>query len=285
MVVHLGRQQIVLYDPQQNQAFGFEFPKEIVSDVTVLNDIEYKKLISRALAQYKIAKQKSLIILSKDVYFVKPIDESKTEEGGVAISPADQLIEWRDAAPFANVYAKLIKQQKGSVALAASRDFFEPLIDSLNELGYSVVTLVPELVVPADLSGGLTPEMAAVISRDAKALDEFNFLESEEKPKQFAVAPTAPEDKKRTLLLAGVFLVLLLILGVVYWYVNLANAPHTEKSLPPPPPVPALPAMPPLLEDPNATSATDAASENSSQSAEPLLEFPLDNSTSSPSAQ
>ncbi len=281
MVVYLGRQQIVLYDPQQNQVFGFEFPKEIVSDVTVLNDIEYKKLISRALAQYKIAKQKSLIILSKDVYFVKPIDESKTEDGAAANTPADQLVEWRDAAPFANVYAKLIKQQKGSVALAASRDFFEPLIDSLNELGYTVVTLVPELVVVEDLSAGLTPQIGALLSGAVGRLDEFNFLETAEKPRQFAVTPTAPEDKKRTWLLAAVFGILLIILGIVYWYVNIVSAPISPIAPPPAPAAPVVPTVAPLIEDPTATMEAEVASGAAALTQPPL---PVD-SVSTPSGR
>lgn len=264
IVVYLGRQQVGLYDPQQNQVFGFEFPKEIVSDVTVLNDEEYKKLISRALAQYKIGKQKSLIVLSKDIYFTRPITDSKAETGEVK-TPVDQLSEWRDAAPFANVYAKLIKQPQGQLALAASRDFFEPLLHTLNELGYSVTTLVPELVVSADFSAGLTPEIGALLSAEVSKLGEFNFLESEEKPKSFAVAPTAPEDKKRTWILAVVFGVLLLVLGLVYWYVNVLNAPKPPIVPAPMPVAPIIPTVAPVLEDPLATNAAEVMTETETE--------------------
>lgn len=255
VVLYLGRQQLGLYDPRQNQVFGFEFPKEIVSDLTVLNDEEYKKLLSRALAQYKIAKQKACIVLARDIYFTKPIDETKSQSRAEVKTADVQLKEWQESAPFANVYARVVKQQNQSVGLVVGRDFFEPLLNSLNELGYEVTTLIPELVAPADFSSGLTVENGAVLSNSADKPSEYNFLESQAKAQAFTITSTTPEDKKRTWLLLVVFGVLLLLLAAVYWYVNIfssSSPPPTPMVVPPTAPVPT--ALPVLTEPEVATT-------------------------------
>jgi hypothetical protein len=93
-------------------------------------------------------------------------------------------------------------------------------------------------------------------------LEEFDLLESEEKPKLITTSATTPAEKRRTLLLVGVFTALTLILVAVWWWTNRSTPPVK-------PVVPVLPAVsaPPIQVDQLLPEEPEVATPSSSESA------------------
>lgn len=267
MVIYVRRQQLDFFVPSGKQLFSLPFSPEVVADVSILKPEEYKKAVSKCLAQHKIEKHKVLLVLAKEVCFVKPVViPQKTTDPTQVLTTEEQVKQMRDSMPYGNVYARAIKFPKEQTIVAVNRDFFEPLLEILKTMAYDVTTLVPELAVDMDLTqSGLTAEIGQQLARSVDRLESFDLLENEEKPRQFITATATPEEKKRTWLLAVVFLCLLLVLGVVYWYVSDADAKERARrtSAPVAPTVApvASPAPTTLLPVPVTTPVASAATE------------------------
>lgn len=238
MVVYLDRNEAHFFDPKQNKVFVIAFDKKICDSLQVLNISEYKKLIGKFIAKYDIKKQKVLVILKSSVYVSKTPEEilNAHEKNSTdlklstveAIDFATKLL--RESMPFTNVYVKMIHQQKKTVLVAINRDFFEPLLDALNELGFETTTLVPEEILPVQLlRDGFNAKTGAQLGKMVQTLEANDLLEDERKVRQFITTKATPAEKKRTWLLFLFFVFLILILIGVYWFVSEQDKKELEE--------------------------------------------------------
>lgn len=262
IVCYFQRSRLSVYIPSRNEVAALDFPPTILADITVVDQDQFRKAITKLLAQYKVEESPVLVVLATDVCFMQEIEANEKKEE----KPVSEVVkELRSSMPYANVFARSLQYGKHQVAIALNREFYEPLLAVFRDEGFEVTTLVPELVLGQSLTeSGLTPEIAVQLTAAIDKLDAFDLLKSEEKPKIITATAQTPEDKKRTLLLVGVFVVLVLILVGVWWWVN----------RPGPTPTPIVPVVP-VLEEPiqpapellSAPEATTAAASESGESA------------------
>lgn len=221
LIGYFQRSRFSLYMPGSNQVAALDFPPTIVADLTVVDTDQFRKAITKLLAQYKLEPGPVLIVLATDVCFVQeiPAEVKKGEP-----TPQDIVKDLRSSMPFANVFARQLQLGKRQLAIGLNREFYEPLLAAFHEEGFEVTTLIPEIVLTTPLATtGLTPELAAGLTAAVDKLEAFDLLESAEKPKMITTTAQTPEDKKRTLLLVGVFAFLTLLLIGVWWWTNSAE--------------------------------------------------------------
>lgn len=280
LIGYFQRSRFSLYMPGSNQVAALDFPPTILNDLTVVDTEQFRKAITKLLAQYNLDEGPVLIVLATDVCFIQevPSEQKKGEP-----TPQDIVKELRSSMPFANVFARLLQLGKRQLAIGLNREFYEPLLAAFHEEGFEVTTLIPEVVLTTPLTTtGLTPELALGLSAAVDKLEAFDLLESSEKPKMITTSAQTPEDKKRTLLLVGVFVFLTLLLVGVWWWTN-RSQPNKPTVVPVVPvtieepsglvlePVTAVPdplvSTASALLDESATPAAAIASESASESA------------------
>lgn len=262
MIIYARRQQLDFCLPMAKQVFSLPFSPELLVDLTILNPEEYKKSVSKSLAQHKVEKHNVLVVLANEVCFSQPVLPSpKSENQTQQVTLDQQLKNFRESMPFSSVYVRVLKFSKDQQIVGVNRDFFEPLLEILHEQEHRVTTMVPERATSFDLTKtGLTLENGALLAKEVGKLEAFDLLESEEKPRQLITTTATPEEKKRTWLLVAIFLFLLLTLALVYWYVTDADEKERAKKMTPTAPIVA-PIVEPVaipVEQPLAPASSDS---------------------------
>lgn len=259
-VCFFQRSRLSLYIPARKEVAALDFPPTILNDVTVIDQDQFTKAVTKLLAQYKVDPGPVLIVLASDVCFTQEVEmiDAKTKQSATEVVKA-----LRTSMPYTNVFARVIHQGKREIAVALNREFYEPLLAVFRDEKFDVTTLVPEFILSTPIAEtGLTPEIAVQLGLMVDKLESFDLLESQEKARMITTSAQTPEDKKRTLMLVGVFTVLTLILVAVWWWTN-------QSAPPPKPKVPVVPAVveQPALPVPSATPepATDSASTASAE--------------------
>ena len=268
-VIYLQRSKVSIYLPGKKAVAEIDFPPTVLSDVQVVDQEQFTKLISKTLAQYKNEPGPVLVILANDVCFTLSVTPEE-KDGGAGV-----LQQLRRATPFSNVFTRIIKLPKQIIALSLNRDFFEPLLTVLREQKYEVTTMVPEIALTQQISGNLTAESAQSLAESVTKLEAYDLLESQEKRQLITTTAQSPEDKKRTVLLVGVFVALLAVLAAVWWWSNrqAPAAPVVVPTIPVasmaplPPFVPEATPLSPLTAEP---AATESASDSGLLSVEPV---------------
>ena len=254
-VCFFQRSRLSIYIPARKEVAALDFPPTILADVTVIDQEQFKKAVTKLLAQYKADAGPVLIVLATDVCFVHEIEVDAKKEKK---PNAEILNELRSSMPYTNVFARVIHQGKRELAVALNREFYEPLLAVLREEGFDVTTLIPEFILSTPIAEtGLTPELAVQLAAMVDKLESFDLLESQEKARMITTSAQTPEDKKRTLMLVGVFTLLTLILVAVWWWTNQST----------PPPKPKVPVVPAVIEQPAlpvATVVPEVASDSAS---------------------
>lgn len=252
-VCYFQRSRLSVYIPARKEVATLDFPPTILMDITVIDQEQFQKAITKLLAQYKVDEGPVLIVLATDVCFIKEIvDEPNTEKKPVE----EKVRELRSSMPYSNVFARVISHGKNQVAVALNREFYEPLLAVFRAEGFDVTTLVPEFVLPQPLmETGLTPELGLQLAGMVDKLETFDLLESQDKPKLITTTAQTPEVKRRTLLLTVVFILLTLVLVGVWWWTNRSAKPVQ-------PIVPIIPIIEPSASPVVQPDATEAASES-----------------------
>lgn len=260
-VCYFQRSRLSVYMPQRKEVAVLDFPPTILADITVVDQDQFRKAITKLLAQYKVDAGPVLIVLASDVCFIKEV----VVEAGAEKKPVDEIVrELRSSMPYTNVFARVVHQGKNEIAVALNREFYEPLLAVFREEGFDVTTLVPEFILSQPIAEtGLSPEFSLQLAEMVEKLEAFDLLESQEKPKLITTSAQTPEDKRRTLLLAAVFVVLTLILVGVWWWTNQSVAPAK-------PVVPVIPVSEPAASVTPIPEATplDATASAGSESAQ-----------------
>ena len=252
LVCYFQRSRLSVFLPDRGEVATLDFPPTILADVTVVDQEQFKKTITKLLAQYNIEPSPVLVVLGKNSCFVTEIaaDDKRTNE--------EVMAELRMSMPYTNVFVRIIHQGKKKSVLALNREFYEPLLDVFTQQNFEVTTLIPELILSQSLEEtGLTPEAALELAAAVPKLEEFDLLEVVDKPKLITTTAQTPEDKKRTIILVSVFVVLILLLIGVWWWTTRVQ----------PVPVPIVPVIPVTVEQPGLASPTPEVAPESTASA------------------
>ena len=284
-VCYFQRSRLSIYIPAHKEVATLDFPPTILADITVVDQEQFKKAITKLLAQYKVEAGPVLVVLASDVCFVQEIVQDEAKEK----KPTDEVVkELRLSMPFTNVFVRIIRQGKKQTVLALNREFYEPLLDVFTQQSFEVTTLIPEMILSQSLGEtGLSAEIALQLTAAVDKLEEFDLLETEDKPKLITTSAQTPEDKKRTLLLASIFAVLTLLLVAVWWWTN-RSAPEVAPVVPVIPMVveqPVLPTQLPVIAPQSSAAASESGTLSATTSSKVVVSDQFATKSASPSAK
>lgn len=222
LVLYLEKSKLSFYVGLTGQTFSVDLPPEIMSDMELKDSLKLKKLLKNVIESQELSPTTVIIVLAPSVYFTFELSEDPAE------SIEDQLESHKAQIPFTSPFVKDIKLDTNKrLAIGLNRDMYEPLITFLNSFSFDVTTLVPAHVVPGAIAeSGLTPAVGRDIISAYNKLEQSDFLEPSIRRKKIITSRNdqEPSQRNRVFVLAGVFLLLILILGYFVWRMMNENA-------------------------------------------------------------
>lgn len=220
-ILYVSKNSIRFYDPTYNTVFSIPGIENCIKDLEIINIQQLDTAIKSFVEANKLVSAYLLILLASDALF-----EKNTQ--GVMGSQNDQHEEatqqFLDNVPFENVAVRIF-QLDGKMLhiVATNRDLIDALANSFEKEGF-----VPSYVLPEYALGQPIPNFdlsAAILT--LKKLDSIKGfgIVTEDKPVQQKTekTTTASQVKKespkntRQWILIGVFVVMLIVLGIVLY--------------------------------------------------------------------
>lgn len=237
-VIYLLRDRFQIFIPGLPNVLEFLFVQEIVRDLDIVNKDLLFNLLKLFITSNKIPVSSLVIVIADSASIIKDFTEQAQadKQSEQLIKPQEQANEFLACIPFEETSTKLIPITNGVRAYGVNKELYESIKDSFVEAGFEVPWVFPAITVGPEISAktALDAEAISSILRKIPLLKEFNLLRqpflapgSEEKEEQNkgtsdnAESVEAPKqgdksDKKRIIMLAGVFVVLIIVLILVY---------------------------------------------------------------------
>lgn len=227
-VLYLLKDRFQIYTSLTSTIFELRFSAKSVHNFRVLNQEMLAKEVDKLIVGSNIPPSNLIIVISDDASFITDIDQeklSKQEEKFQEQAPAEQLIV-RTMHPA------------GSVRLyATNRDLYQCIKIAFEKRGFTIEFVLPGFVFSNNLGprSGLTPEMAAIVFKEAISLQRYDLLVdpkvfSEQETSLFRKQETFREQRKKDIMhlyaMANVFGVLV-IAFLVIWNINNSTPSQT----------------------------------------------------------
>jgi hypothetical protein len=264
-VIYIFRDKFQIYTSLMSNILEFRFIDDIVHDLDVVNKELLENILKIFIDSNKIIPCNLVITLSDSVCFVQdfelPIDSTTSAEQNKAQPKNDSLArrksemrekieKFLEHVPFEDVASQRISIPNGARIYATNQDLFEVIKTVFEQKGFYVDAVVPGAVIGNNFSSleGITPTSANSILQALPLFKKNNMLIQQphavEKPKidekdenvanieiaeSEAVKKTKPKtNKKRLVLLSGVFGFLIILLVVVYISSNQSSSTSVQ---------------------------------------------------------
>ena len=229
-IVFLDKNGFDLYTPTQESLLRFTFPKDAVQDMEVMQTELFISSVTSFITTYQIPMSMVSILISQDLLFMKDIQTTFPSANESAPANTLSLLEQQklikqflDTVPFEMIENKSFPIQNGIRVVATNKALYDGIRLAFEHTGSTVQAVIPAFMLGTTNQGeGLTDEVVTAVINMNEQIKQESFvihaasllpLTPEEKKKEFLSLP-----KKQTKLYAyaGVFIVLLGILGFMY---------------------------------------------------------------------
>ncbi|MGI8419811.1 MAG: hypothetical protein ACR2LN_04155 [Candidatus Levyibacteriota bacterium] len=252
-VVYLQKDKLQLYSPLLGNVLELRFGPDFIRDLDIISIEVLENKIKTFVTAGRIAPCNLIYVLADNAYFIKDFaPPTQTKPSAASAEVAKQIIqkqadEFIEHVPFDNVVSKTIPMKNGIRVCATNKDFFETIAVSFEQLGFSVSSVLPGLIVLPGLSNRpvMDSTMVNAVLQKVSTVREYDMLnqqvyqpvvkqETEEvdEVEQERLQTKKPSNKIRLFALVGVFAVLLILLVVVYLQSQAAPPPKKPASAP-----------------------------------------------------
>lgn len=218
--LYIDQNGILLFTSTTPAVIQFQFPQDIVRDLEIISKDLLQKEILKLIKDNALLPSKYVFVLSGNLLFEKPFVDSKTPDS------QKEIQSFLDNIPFEHT-ATIIFENAESKLIATNKDLYQSLARILEQQGSIVEYIFPAYILGIDVNQALvmTQPLLSDVHRKAPTFKQFSFFTDVLTPAQKSVEKDNRQEKKqekrddkkgnkRTVLLIGVFLALLLILGV-----------------------------------------------------------------------
>lgn len=251
-IIYIDRNTICYYGGNVHTPIAFPFPKEIVTDMEIINESELSKQISEWVKTHKIEPTSSIILLASSIYFQKEIPDNTPPEKRPELKKI-----FVENVPFNETYIQEILIGKSILLVAINTDFVYKIRDIFYSCGFTV-----EAISPVAEIYGLQPvgSFSLQIAQDAlKKISKDNGI-----PLHTAIETsiTASEDilpkaesNRRLYIMLVIFFILIAILGALFYIRRkpkkiVKRTPVTNIS-----PITAIPTIIPTIQEETISSS------------------------------
>jgi len=240
IILFIDRFGFSVYQDTLTNIPKFNFTPDLVANLDVVNAEQFTTLVSTFIQINKIVPSGIAVILSDDVIYIKdlavsapkpiPVQDLKTTSNNDG-EHKDEVESFLENIPFEEVLARVIKTENLNRVVAVNKDLIMTIINAFIEKGSSIDAITPGFMYGQNVNfaTGLTANGVQVILGNAEILRLGNLLTDQEKmilcqDLKGVEADSSPVDavgkkpqNRRQYVLAGIFIILLVILGVVYF--------------------------------------------------------------------
>jgi len=213
-------------------------------------------LVSTFIEINKIVPSSLAVILSDDVIYIKDLAGPIQKPVSAPVSvPApkieatedkehkDEVENFLENIPFEEILARVIKTGNINRIVAVNRDLAMTIVDAFMAKGSTIDSITPGFMYGQNVNftKGLTSDNLKVILGNVEILRSGNLLTDQEKMiigrdiRSEMETPAAIVEKKKQnrtqYILAGIFVILLIILGVVYFLSQKADEASDTKNI------------------------------------------------------
>ncbi|HSW97420.1 MAG TPA: hypothetical protein VLF89_06355 [Candidatus Saccharimonadales bacterium] len=227
-ILFLDKDGFSLYTSTLESPMRFNFPKEIVQDMEILNTEAFTEQVSSFLTTYNVPPSTVTILISHSLLFLQDIptvitlpDESTPPQTISAVEQQKKIQDFLDTVPFEVIESKIYPIEGGIRAVATNKSLYENIITIFEKKGSVIKTVIPAFILGIP-NEGLSDEVITSVINNTDALTAESFmihppeitqLTPEEKKKEFL---SLPKEQTKLYTYGGVFVVLLAILGFMY---------------------------------------------------------------------
>lgn len=267
-VLFLDKDTLTWFVSTTGEVFSIQLDNTVLHEMEIVDPDKLHKILAAVVENKKLSPGSIIMIMASSIFFTFELSNDPT------ISVAEQLTDFAQHSPFTSVFTKDISIGKEKYGICLNRELYENLLSSFSKLDFTFETLVPDLLVKAELAGGFTAEFGNTIIKMKKKLEQQDLLEPDKKRSAISSLKIEKEggSKKRTFMLGSVFL--LLIFTLVFMYLRMQKQ---NEVLFTPPPAPQSASVPEDTEPEEiASSQASSAAElvevlSASASADPVL--------------
>jgi len=255
IILFIDRFGFSVYQDTLTNIPKFSFTPDLVVNQDVINKEQFTKLIETFIQINKIIGSSLAIILSDDIIFVKdlknPVQKPALDQDIKTDLNNDKECKgevqcFLEDIPFEEVLAKVIKVGNVNRIVAINKDLVMVIVDTFTNKESTIEAIAPSYIFGknANFTAGLNLNNVKVILEDIETLKLGNLLTDQEKiiPLQNlgseiksspvrAKSDLADGTKKpqniRQYILIGIFVILLIILGIVC--LNLGTSQTTSQ--------------------------------------------------------
>lgn len=227
------------YYTANNQVLTFTYPTSSIKELDIVNEQIFISEVTNFFKSNNILPSTIIVILSNEILYEKDFnfepqsaadksaatkDISLTEQ--VTLSAEEKMAQMQtflDLVPFDEIASKSYKIDKTTKLIATNKKLYELMVNLLNKLNFIVEAVIPITVIPNTVidTPNLNPENAKKIFKKFDALFAYSLLEENSYAlSRAALAPrgikmSTKVSSKREFALIGVFIMLILVLGIV----------------------------------------------------------------------
>lgn len=231
-IFYLEGHRAIFYGGNVINMISLEWPLDVIKDLEVLNKEKLATLIQAFVQSNNIVPCSVLIVLSQAVTFEKDLQESPSEDQD------REMQKFIDVVPFEEVISRIIKLEKKWKIVAINKELYEPIRDAFEKQGFLIISVVPASVLQETMPELVENLDFSIILSKADDIKQYSLLIAEE-PQNTTYETKKTWKNKRTLLLLGIFGLLLLILLVLI-FTSVLSGPSPKKIINKP--TPTIPA-------------------------------------------
>lgn len=176
LIAEIHRDRLVVCGGPLAAPLSLQFPPQVVKDLEMTSQTALENLIHAFVINQKLTPVSLILVLSQEVYFEKDIGKSEGEE-------KEKLVQqFVDMVPFTTTSEKVLQIRGSSRLVVINRALYDAFKTAFEKEQFSVVAVVPELVLPGiGVKGALNVDSCRVIAKKLPVLAEQSFLERPER--------------------------------------------------------------------------------------------------------
>lgn len=229
-IIYILKDGFQVFAPGLPSILEFRFVPEIVRDLDVVNKELLYNLLKIFIFNNGIPKSSFIIVIADSASIIKDFITTsvQVEEQATQLTQLrQQADEFLEHIPFEEVSSKSIPIENGIRAYGTNKELYESIKGAFLQQGSEILMVLPAIAIGPEINTKTALDADAITSilKKEPLLKEFNLLKQpilSLLPEESSIENTdtvkqeKKSDKKKTILVACVFVVLIIALIIVY---------------------------------------------------------------------
>lgn len=172
----VDRGSIKYYEYDSADVIDVKLSSEVVVDLEIVSQSSLERVLKTWSEQLKIIPGNTTLFLDDSVCFHKNLPAVPAD---LSSDPAVQ--EFIETIPFADLETKVFPMEKGAILTAVNKGFMRPIVTTLENIGFKVLSISPAYILGHDFSKTpFSKEIASPVLDRNEFLMQYSFLSPEE---------------------------------------------------------------------------------------------------------